>query len=201
MKRSSLPAEITDARIIAVLRGVDPDRCLQVGTALARAGIGVFEVTMDSPDAARSISSLAEHGLVGAGTVMDVADAERAVTAGARFLVSPHTDMKVVRWAIDREVPVIPGAFTPTEVATAWSAGSTAVKVFPASVGGPGMIKALLGPLTIPLIPTGGVTAENAGDFLDAGAIAVGLGGWLTSEPDLGILAHKARSAVAACRR
>lgn len=201
MNRSILPAEITEARIIAVLRGLDPDRCLQVGLALARGGVGVFEVTMDSPDAARSISALADHGLVGAGTVMDVADADQAVTAGARFLVSPHTDMKVLRWAIDRAVPVIPGAFTATEVATAWNAGSTAVKVFPASVGGPGMIRALLGPLTAPLIPTGGITADNARDFLDAGAVAVGLGGWLTSEPDPGILEHKARSAVEACRR
>jgi 2-dehydro-3-deoxyphosphogluconate aldolase/(4S)-4-hydroxy-2-oxoglutarate aldolase len=133
---------------------------------------------------------------------MSVAEAEAAVAAGATFLVAPHTDQVVARWAVERGIPMVPGAFTPTEVVTAWNAGVAAVKVFPASVGGPDLVKALRGPLAgLPLIPTGGITADNAAAFLDAGAVAVGVGGWLTDHADLGVIADRAAQMNRACRR
>lgn len=202
MNRARLPEVVVETRVIAVLRGLNPDRLDTVAQILREAGMGAIEVTMDSPEAARSIERLAHSGpSVGAGTVMSVAEAETAVAAGATFLVAPHTDQTVVRWAVERGIPMIPGALTPTEVMAAWDAGVAAVKVFPASVGGPAFLKALRGPLGgIPLIPTGGITAENAGAFLDSGAVAVGLGGWLTDHPDLEVVAERAASAIQACQ-
>ena len=202
MNRARLPEVVVETRVIAVLRGLNPDRVDTVAQILREAGMGAIEVTMDSPEAARSIERLAHSGpSVGAGTVMSVAEAETAVAAGATFLVAPHTDQTVVRWAVERGIPMIPGAFTPTEVMAAWDAGVAAVKVLPASVGGPAFLKALRGPLGgIPLIPTGGITAENAGAFLDSGAVAVGLGGWLTDHPDLEVVAERAASAIQACQ-
>lgn len=202
MNRARLPEVVVETRIIAVLRGLDPDRADRVAGILRGAGIGAIEVTMDSPEAATSIERLAEAGPdVGAGTVMSVAEAESAVAAGAAFLVAPHTDPIVVRWAVERGIPMIPGAFTPTEVVAAWDAGVAAVKVFPASIAGPELVKALRGPFeAIPLVPTGGITAENAAAFLSVGAVAVGLGGWLTGHSDPGVIAERAALTIQACR-
>lgn len=202
MSRARLPDAVVEGRVVAVLRGLDPERVTTVAGVLANSGIRVIEVTMDSPAVLQSIENLSTtEVVVGAGTVMSIEEAETAVAAGAAFLVAPHIDQNVVRWAVERGLPMIPGAFTPTEVSTGWDAGAAAVKVFPASVGGPGLLKALRGPFGgIPLIPTGGVTAENAGAFLAAGAVAVGLGGWLTANPDLEVIAARAASVVLACR-
>ena len=120
--------------------------------------------------------------------MLDVASATAAVEAGARFLVSPHTDGELIRWAVARRIPTFPGAFTPSEILAAWRAGASAVKLFPASTVGPSYVRELRGPLgDIPLIPTGGVTAETAGAFIAAGALGVGVGGWLfaAGSPDL----------------
>ena len=203
MSRLQLPEAVTDTRVVAVLRGLGPDRVEAVTGVLLRSGITVIEVTMDSPDATTSIeASLGGDAVVGAGTIMSVADADAAVAAGAEFLVAPHTDLEVVRWAVDREVPMIPGAFTPSEVAVAWNAGAAAVKVFPASVGGPGLLKAIRGPFgDLPLVPTGGITAANAASFLAAGAVAVGLGGWLTDHDDPAIIGVRAAAILEICRR
>lgn len=203
MSRAQVPTAVTVTRVVAVLRGLDPDRVLAVAEVLCRSGITAIEITMDSPDATSSIEgSIRGDTVVGAGTVMSVADAEEAVAAGADFLVSPHTDLEVVRWAVERGIPMIPGAFTPTEVAVAWNAGAAAVKVFPASVGGPGLLKAIRGPFgDLPLVPTGGITASNAGAFLAAGAVAVGVGGWLTDHDDLAVVGERTRAIVAATRR
>ena len=131
---------------------------------------------------------------------MSVVDAEAAVAAGAEFLVSPHTDLDVVLLATERRIPTIPGALTPSEVATAWSAGEAAVKIFPASVGGPGLLKALWGPFgDLPLVPTGGVTGSNVSTFLAAGALSVGVGGWLTDHGDLAIVGGRAGTIDDAC--
>jgi len=202
VNRVSLPSAVVEARLIAVLRGLDPGRVGEVTRVLRSAGIGVFEITMDSPGAMTSIrESVAEGVVTGAGTVMSVADAGAAVDAGARFLVSPHTDLGVIRWALGNGIPMVPGAFTATEVSTAWNAGAGAIKIFPASVGGPGLLKALRGPFgDLPLIPTGGITADNAASFLAAGALAVGVGGWLTNHDDLGVVAERAAAIVDACR-
>jgi 2-dehydro-3-deoxyphosphogluconate aldolase/(4S)-4-hydroxy-2-oxoglutarate aldolase len=187
--RPALPTEITAGRIVAIGRRLPPDRVVDVAQALVDAGIGCFELTLNEPmDAVlRAIESLAgrfEGRLaVGAGTVLSIAAAQRAVAAGATFLVSPHTDESLVAWAAERGVPAFPGAMTPTEVVRAWSAGAAGVKLFPASAVGPGFIRELRGPLPdIPIIPTGGVSAENAADFIRAGAVAVGLGSWLIGD-------------------
>lgn len=193
MTRAVLPQTIRESRLIAVFRGLSPDRVVAVADVLERVGIVVMEITMDSPQAERSIELLAKRSLVGAGTVMNVGEAAAAVEAGATFLVSPHTDPGVLEWADGRGVPVLPGALTPTEIMTAWNAGAAAVKVFPASLGGPGFLKAVGGPMPgIPLIPTGGITAQNAAAYLEAGAVAVGIGGWLTGHEDLGVIAERA---------
>ena len=169
------------------------DRRVRAGhrPALAEGGVRAFEITLNDPeaDALRAIEAVAraeatrqggpcgERLAIGAGTVLSVAAAQRAVDAGATFLVMPHTDPEIVAWAAERGVPAFPGAATPTEVLAGWRAGAAAIKVFPASSLGPSFVRELRGPLPdVPLVPTGGVSAENAGAFIAAGALAVGPG-------------------------
>ena len=137
--------------------------------------------------------------LIGAGTVLTVAGARAAIGAGARFLVMPHTDPALIEFAAAQGIPAIPGAFTPTEVLAAWRAGACAVKIFPASAVGPSFVRELRGPLPdVPLVPTGGVTIESAPGFIAAGAVAVGIGSWLTGDGDPdGIAARGARLVAA----
>ena len=173
---------IADSRVVIVARRLDR-AALESLVGLGPSGSMVFEVTLDGEAAIEDIRWLAGIGAVtGAGTVMSVDSAQAAVDAGAQFLVSPYLDEGVVTWAADRGTPIAPGALTPTEIVRAWNLGAAAVKVFPASVAGPQLLRELHGPLGhIPLMPTGGISASNAASFLDAGAIAVGVGGWLTS--------------------
>ena len=208
-ERPALPAAIVDGRVIAIARGLPAGALLGIAAALYGAGIRAFEVTLNSPDALAGVaaiagSDIAGHAgatdglLVGAGTVLSVADAEAAVAAGARFLVTPTAELDVIAWAAARGIPSIPGAMTPTEIRAAWREGAAAVKVFPAGSLGPGYIREVRGPLAgIPLVPTGGVTADNAPAFLAAGAVAVGVGGWLTGSGDPMLVAERARSLVA----
>lgn len=153
--------------------------------ALVAGGIGCVEITMTVPGAIEVIRELAasmcDRVLIGAGTVLDAQTAAKCVDAGAQFLVSPGFDSRTVAWAIEHNVLMAAGALTPTEVITAWNAGSDFVKVFPcANVGGAKYIKALRGPLPhVPLIPTGGVNLDTAADFLKAGCAALGVGGEL----------------------
>lgn len=202
--RPALPAPIVEGRVIAIARRLDPVTLPAIAEALAANGIRVFEVTIDSPGAVESIRALAEGPLaerllVGAGTVLAIDEAEAALEAGARFLVTPHVDVALVRWAAEWGVPILPGAFTPTEILTAWRAGAAAVKLFPASVAGPPFIRDFRGPFPeIPIVPTGGVTIENAAEFLRAGAVAVGLGSWLTGAGDPAEVARRAAAVVAA---
>jgi len=205
MERPPIPPAVVDGRVIAIGRNLDPERALRIGQVLAATGVPAFEVTLQGAgalDAIRDLSDrLGERLLVGAGTVLDLEGAEAAVGAGARFLVMPVTDVAIVRWAVERGVPVFPGALSPTEVLTAWRAGASAVKLFPASVGGPALLRELRGHLPdIPLMPTGGVTAENAGALIDAGAVAVGVGSWLTGAPDDASLRARATALMAAVR-
>lgn len=172
---------IVDAGVIAVLRGVDPPAVPDVVAAVVEGGVDVVEVTADSPAAAEVLTDL--HGrfedvLLGAGTVRDAATVGTMTDAGAAFVVSPTTDPAVIDACERRDVPVAPGAFTPTEVERADRAGADLVKVFPAATGGPGHVSALGGPLgDVPLVPTGGVGPGTAGDYIEAGAVAVGVGG------------------------
>ncbi len=182
MTRPALPTPITSQRIIAIARRLSPEQTEVLTAVLLGSGIGVLEVTLDADDAVSTIAELDGSGfLVGAGTVMSVPQAAQAVEAGAAFIVSPHTDELVVSWAVENAVPVMAGAVTPTEIVRAWDLGCSAVKLFPASVGGPPHLRTLRGPFSqVDFIPTGGVGADNLAAYLDAGAVAVGVGSWLT---------------------
>lgn len=194
MNRMALPREFVESRVVAVMRGLETDNAVDVAAAALAGGVSVFEVTMDSPRAQRTIESLAARGhVVGAGTVLSVTDAHTAVESGAQFLVSPHMDEETIAWAIDRDVPIVPGGYTSTEIFRAWSRGAAAVKLFPASIGGPALVRAVLGPLSgIRIMVTGGIDGSNIGDFLEAGAVAAGVGGWLVDADDLATVSERA---------
>lgn len=155
-------------------------------------------MTLEGTGGVAAISSLRGSGItIGAGSVTTVTQAVSAIQAGAQFIVSPHLEVELVEWAVDHDVVHVPGGFTPTEVSRAWKLGTPAVKLFPAVLGGPELVKTLLGPYPeLRLIPTGGVTADNASAYLAAGAIAVGVGGWLTGHDDLSVVTGRARQLV-----
>ena len=189
---------IRDERLVAILRRVpDPDGMVEV---LARAGIGVIEITLDADDALGTIGRLRRRGDVSviAGTVRAPAQVESAVEAGAEACVSPGLVPAVVERCGALGVPAIPGALTPTEVEHAWSLGAALVKLFPGSAVGPGYLRELLAPLAdVPLVVTGGIDESNARAFLEAGAVAVGVGSALTAAADV---EAEARQLVAAVR-
>ena len=169
------------ARIAAVIRTTSAETATEVGRAVVRGGITALEVAFTTPQADLAIARL-RHDLptvlVGAGTVLDEGMLDAACAAGAEFLMSPHLDERLVALARDRGVPFLPGALTPTEIQRAWAAGAACVKVFPSSVFGPSYLAAVRAPLPhIPLLPTGGVSVDNLGEWLAAGALAVGVGG------------------------
>ena len=186
--RQALPGAIARTRLIAVLRATASTHLASVAVALGEGGITCIEVTLTTPQALSVIeelrSTLGDSAEIGAGTVMTVADLEGARAAGATYTLSPCVDREVLDRAQELGTPHIPGAATPTEVATAWKAGAAAVKVFPVSqLGGPAFIRALRDPLPeIALIPTGGVDEAQVAEYLRAGAVAVGIGTPLTRE-------------------
>jgi 2-dehydro-3-deoxyphosphogluconate aldolase/(4S)-4-hydroxy-2-oxoglutarate aldolase len=173
--------------IVPVVRASSPAEARIAAEAVCKGGISIVEITMTVPGAVEVIRELAKNGgaelLVGAGTVLNAEMAQRCVDVGAEFLVSPGFHRGMVEFAAREGKLVMAGALTPTEVITAWEAGADFVKVFPCgSVGGAKYIKALRGPLPqIPLVPTGGVNLETAGDFIESGAAALGVGGELVS--------------------
>jgi 2-dehydro-3-deoxyphosphogluconate aldolase/(4S)-4-hydroxy-2-oxoglutarate aldolase len=166
---------------MAILRSADASALPAVAQALAAGGVTCLEVTLTTAGAldalARIRAELGPDVAVGAGTVITGDQARDALAAGAEFLVAPVVDTAVIRDAADRGVPCYPGAWTPTEISQAWRAGAAAVKLFPASTGGPAHLRQLRAPLPdIPLIAVGGVGIDEARDYLDAGACAVGIG-------------------------
>ena len=183
-------------RLIVVLRRVEPrQRLLALVDDLAEAGVRAFEITLDAASGVDDLAAVRESlsgrasddgFLVGTGTILRRDQLEAARTAGADFGVSPILDIELIRAAVDMDLPFVPGAMTPSEIAAAWGAGATFVKLFPASAVGPQLVRELRGPLPdVALIPTGGVDASNAAAFLDAGAAAVGIGGAITrATPD-----------------
>lgn len=181
MTKDEVLGAILETRVVAVIRMKDAARLAGVAAALGRGGVRALEITMTVPGAVGIIremaGSKAPGTLVGAGTVLDAGTAKDVIAAGADFVVSPITDMETVKVCRDAGVLVAPGAFTPTEIVAAWRAGADIVKVFPATSLGPQFCRDLRGPLPeVRLMPTGGVTVENARDFIAAGAAAVGLG-------------------------
>jgi len=200
--RLEIPEAVANGKVIAIARRVPTAKLIDVADVLETAGVNVLEVTLDSDDALASIDRLAAGPLtVGAGTIRSIADAVEANKAGAEFIVMPHTDADVVRSITARGVPVMPGALTPSEAVAAWGLGASAVKLFPAALGGPDYLKALRGPLAdISFVPTGGIDDSNAAAYLQAGAVAVGVGGWLTAGSDLDAIGGRAASLVGAIR-
>jgi 2-dehydro-3-deoxyphosphogluconate aldolase / (4S)-4-hydroxy-2-oxoglutarate aldolase len=173
--------------VIAVVRLSDARNLRGAATALAAAGVGAVEITLTTPGALDTIAELAsDQGvkgcMIGAGTVLDVKAARDVIARGARFVVSPAFDRFVVRYCRDHHVPCLPGAFTPTELHEAWRAGATAVKLFPASTLGPRYLPEVLAPLPfLRVVPSGGVSLENAAEWIRAGAAAVSIGSALVS--------------------
>lgn len=202
--QEEVAAAIREHRLIAILRLRDHSHVLDIATTLVDNGIRVLEVTLDHPDGLRSVervaAALADCAVVGAGTVMDVASVRSARDAGGRFCVCPHLDADVVAAANDAGLLPVPGALTPTEIVRATSLGAPFVKLFPAAAVGVGYLSALRGPLrNVQIIPTGGVTADDAPAWLRAGAAAVAIGSELVSGPgELSGLAERARRTVQA---
>jgi 2-dehydro-3-deoxyphosphogluconate aldolase/(4S)-4-hydroxy-2-oxoglutarate aldolase len=178
---------ILTQRLIGIIRMKEFHQPVEIAEALACGGLTILEYTMSGEGALDCVAQVrAELGArvcVGAGTVLDAAAAEAAIAAGAQFIVTPAVVPDVIQVCNQHSVPVICGALTPTEVLTAVRAGADLVKLFPARLGGPGYVRDLLGPFPkLQLVATGGVSAENARTFLDAGAVAVAVGGNLVSQ-------------------
>jgi len=172
---------IADSGVIAIVRFDRSEELVQVARAIRAGGVRAIEFTMTTPNALAIIESatreFGEDVLLGAGTVLDPETARAAILAGAQFIVAPTLNLKVIEVCHRYSKVVIPGAFTPTEVLTAWEAGADFVKLFPAEFGGPEYIRAIRAPLPqIKLIPVGGVSLETIGDFIKAGAAAVAAG-------------------------
>jgi 2-dehydro-3-deoxyphosphogluconate aldolase/(4S)-4-hydroxy-2-oxoglutarate aldolase len=186
LRHGRFAEEVRRRRLIVVLRRITPqERLLELVDELADAGARIFEVTMDEESAADSLRASAERlgqrgdgaYMVGAGTVRTPKQLRAALDAKAAFAVAPTLNPALIGEALDAQLPFIPGAATPTEAELAWASGATFVKLFPASSLGPSFIRELQGPMPdIETIPTGGITVANAQSFLDAGAVAIGMG-------------------------
>src|SRR5947209_442476 len=184
MSKESQLRHVLDSGIVAVVRSPDSQQLVEVCRALADGGVGVVEITLSVPDALDVLRqvrrALGDRVLLGAGTVLDPETARAVLLAGAEYVVAPTVNLDVIRLCQRYDKLVMPGAFTPTEILTAWEAGADVVKVFPADVVGPAFFKALRGPLPqVRLMPTGGVDLTTAAAFLKAGACALGIGSQL----------------------
>lgn len=199
----SILQAIRKYQVVAILRGAKPADVLAIAKAISVGGVRLMEITMNSQDALLLIEELsntmADRIIVGAGTVLDPVMAKKAIAAGAEFIISPSTNIETIRLTKDLGKISIPGAYTPTEIVSAYSAGADIVKIFPIGAN-IDYFKDLQGPLFhIPMMPTGGVTLENMGAFQQAGAVAFGIGSALintshTADDDyLEVLTGKAK--------
>ena len=204
--RAAITPQLAGGGIVAILRAAGEDHLIPVAETLAENGIRCLELTMTTPGAVDALRAartrLGADVAIGMGSVTRSDQAAQALDAGADFLVSPAVCPPVVAAALGAGVCAYPGALTPTEVLAAWNLGAAAVKLFPASIGGPRHLKDLRGPLPdIPLIPTGGVAIDQIGAYMAAGAVAVGLGGPLLGDAldggSLDALAQRTRAALA----
>jgi 2-dehydro-3-deoxyphosphogluconate aldolase/(4S)-4-hydroxy-2-oxoglutarate aldolase len=184
MSKETQLQQVLDSGIVAVVRSADSPQLVEVCRALAEGGVRVVEITMTVPDALDVLrqvrQALGDRLLLGAGTVLDAETARAVLLAGAEYVVAPTVNLDVIRLCRRYDKLVMPGAFTPTEILTAWEAGADIVKVFPADVLGPTFFRALRGPLPqVRLMPTGGVDLTTAAAFLKAGACCLGVGSQL----------------------
>jgi 2-dehydro-3-deoxyphosphogluconate aldolase / (4S)-4-hydroxy-2-oxoglutarate aldolase len=208
--RTAVVDEIEKCGVVAIIRLQDPSAVRGVVDAMAEGGLRALEVTMTVPRAIELIAELAPtlpaDFVFGAGTVLDADTVHRVAGAGAQFIVSPVFRPEVISAAHDEGIAALPGCFTPTEILSAWDAGADVVKVFPATSVGPSYFKDIKGPLPhVKLMPTGGVSIDNVGDWLRAGAVAVGVGSALVdaraiSSKQYGIITENARRIVANVR-
>jgi 2-dehydro-3-deoxyphosphogluconate aldolase / (4S)-4-hydroxy-2-oxoglutarate aldolase len=189
-------------RLVAIVREGARERALEIASALIDGGVRVLEFSMSERASLDALSALAErYGdeiTIGAGTVLTRSDAEAACERGARFLVSPILDETLVAWAASKQIALVPGALSPSELSRAHQAGATVIKLFPAALHGPGYVRDVLVPLPrLQLLPTGGVTVEDAAAYIRAGALAVALGSALTSGANGDVLAGRASTLLA----
>lgn len=200
---------LSETRLVAIIRGDSPQSAVAAARVLFDAGVRLVEIALTTPGTLDAIAELApglpEGSYLGAGTVLTEDDVDAVASAGAHFVVTPAVTESVA-YAVDRGLPVLAGAFTPTEVREAWRAGAAAVKVFPASAVGPGYFKAVHDPFPdIPLLAVGGVGLAQLPEYLAAGAVGLGVGGPLVGDAarggDLDALAERARAFVAAAAR
>jgi 2-dehydro-3-deoxyphosphogluconate aldolase/(4S)-4-hydroxy-2-oxoglutarate aldolase len=207
-RREAVRRHIEEVGIVPVVRAPSAELAVRATEAVLAGGISVFEITMTVPGAVEVIRLLAQRlrgrALIGAGTVLTPEEADACVDAGAEFIVGPGLNLATIAAAHARDVPVMPGALTPTEVITAWQAGADMVKIFPCgAVGGAKYLRALRGPLPqVRMLPTGGVSATTAADYIAAGASALGVGSELVDTTALAagqdqVLTERARELVA----
>ncbi len=181
MNATEIVSQIKSTGIVAIIRADGSDELIDVVHSLREGGLTCIEVTMTTPNALEVIRTAREKigdaAAIGVGTVLDAETARAAILAGAQFVVAPIVDLPTIAICKRYSVPVVPGAMTPTEMVRAWQAGSDFVKAFPSSGLGAGFVKDIRGPLPqIKLIPTGGISLDNVGEFFKAGAAAVGVG-------------------------
>ena len=178
---------IRDTGVIAIMRAQSSDQLIAAADAIKAGGVRVIEVTMTTPGAldviAEATHRYGEDVLFGAGSVLDAETARAAILAGAGFVVAPTLNLAVIALCNRYSIPVMPGCFTPTEMLTAWEAGADMVKLFPAEIGGPALLKAIRAPLPqLEIVPVGGVTLDTAADFIRSGAAALGVGSSLVNQ-------------------
>jgi 2-dehydro-3-deoxyphosphogluconate aldolase/(4S)-4-hydroxy-2-oxoglutarate aldolase len=202
---SSVLGAILRTRVVPIVRTASAERAEELGGVLAGAGLEIVEITFTVPNAPAVIERLRRRfpkALVGAGTVIDAAAAERAVGAGAQFLLSPALSPGMVETARRHGILAIPGAYTPTEVVSALEDGAPLIKLFPADAGGPAYLRALLAPLPqARFLPTGGVRPDNVAEWFTAGAAAVGIGSALVGPSDGRVDVETVRARVGVLQR
>ena len=210
MKKHEKMNLIRDTGIIAIMRAQSSSQLISAADAIKAGGVRVIEVTMTTPGALDVIAAASQkYGaevLFGAGSVLDAETARAAILAGADFIVAPTLNLDVIALCNRYSVPVMPGCYTPTEALTAWEAGADMIKLFPASFGGPGLIKAMRAPLPqLEIVPVGGVNLDTAASFIQAGAAAMGVGSSLIDQKlldsgDMEALTDRANAFIQAVR-
>jgi 2-dehydro-3-deoxyphosphogluconate aldolase/(4S)-4-hydroxy-2-oxoglutarate aldolase len=195
---------IRQTGIVAIMRASSSDQLIAAANAIYQGGVRAIEVTMTTPGAlaviSEAVKQFGKDVLFGAGSVLDPETARAAILAGAGFIVAPSLKLEVVTLCNRYSIPVMPGCYTPTEMLTAWEAGADMLKLFPAEIGGPDMVKAILAPFPqFEIVPVGGVELGNAAEFIKKGAAALGVGGSLVNQKllDAGDMAELTRRAAA----
>jgi 2-dehydro-3-deoxyphosphogluconate aldolase/(4S)-4-hydroxy-2-oxoglutarate aldolase len=211
MSKSEKLNVIRQSGVVAIMRTQSSEQLIAAAEAIKAGGVQVIEVTMTTPGAldviARARAKFGEDVLFGAGSVLDAETARAAILSGAGLVVAPTLNLDVIALCSRYSVPVVPGCYTPTEMLTAWEAGADMVKLFPASIGGPNLVKAILAPLPqLEIVPVGGVNLDNAAEFIEKGAAALGVGSSLINQKlldsgDMEELTRRAAAFVAAVQR